>query len=322
MTPTLLSLLTFVSIFIVLISVASLVSDMFLRDRQKVKSRLDEEFHKGQKDTILKSSLFKDLHKLKASEIEGFAAPKLSMRERLEQLLEQSGLTWTMRKLLVVSAVFSFGLALVGIVIPRSWIVAVIGGLVGAVIPLLYVKMKRKSRLKALCLQLPEAYDLMARGLRAGQTISMTMQGVAEEFPQPIAGEFAYCYEQQNLGLASEVALRDLSRRTSLMEINIFVVAIVIQKQVGGNLAEMLEKLAQIVRDRVKMRGTINTLTAEGRMQAGLLMALPPAMFAAMLMFNYKYAIILFNYPMLLVGVLVSMGIGALWIRKIINFDF
>lgn len=322
MTPALLSLLTFVSVLIAMISLASLLSDVFLRDRARVNRRLDEEFRQHQKEGIRKSSLFKDVNKLKASDLEGFAEPKLSRRERLERMLEQSGLTWTLRKLLILSAASSFGLALVGLAIPRSLIVAAIGGLLGGLIPLLYVKMKCNSRLNTLCSQLPEAYDLMARGLRAGQTISMTMQGVAEEFTQPIAGEFAYCYEQQNLGLAADVALRDLSRRTSLMEINIFVVAVVIQKQVGGNLAEILEKLAYLVRERAKMRGTIRTLTAEGRMQAVLLMALPPAMFGAMLVFNYSYAIVLFDHPMLMLGVLVSMGIGALWIRKIINFDF
>lgn len=322
MSPAILSLLTFVSILIVMISVVSLLSDVFLRDRARVSRRLDEEFRQGQKESIRNSSLFKDLHKLKADEIEGFAPPKLTTRERLERMLEQSGLTWTLQKLLVISASSGVGLALIGLVIPRSFMVAAIAGLVGGLIPLLYVRMKCKSRLNTLCSQLPEAYDLMARGLRAGQTISMTMQGVAEEFTQPIAGEFAYCYEQQNLGLAADVALRDLSRRTSLMEINIFVVAVVIQKQVGGNLAEILEKLAYLVRERAKMRGTIRTLTAEGRMQAGLLMALPPAMFLAMLIFNYSYAIILLDYPLLMLGVLVSMGIGALWIRKIINFDF
>lgn len=322
MSPALLSLLTFVSILTVIISVASLLSDMFLRDRARVNRRLDEEFRQGQKESIRKSSLFKDLHKLKAADLEGFAEPKLTIRERLERMLEQSGLTWTLQKLLVISAGSGFGLALIGLAIPRSLIVAAIAGLVGGSIPLLYVKMKCKSRLNTLCAQLPEAYDLMARGLRAGQTISMTMQGVAEEFTQPIAGEFAYCYEQQNLGLPADVALRDLSRRTSLMDINIFVVAVVIQKQVGGNLVEILEKLAYLVRERAKMRGTIRTLTAEGRMQAALLMALPPAMFVAMLIFNYSYAIILFDYPLLILGVLVSMGIGAHWIRKIINFDF
>ncbi len=321
MSPALLSLLTFISILFATISVASLASDMFLRNRARVSRRLDEEFQKNQKEDIRKSSLFKDLHKLKSGEFES-AERKPNLRERLELLLEQSGLTWTLQKLAVLTAVSSFTLMLPGAAIQRSIIFTLLGALFGSVIPWLYVKFKRKSRLDSLCSQLPEAYDLMARGLRAGQTIAMTMKGVAEEFPQPIAGEFAYCYEQQNLGLAADVSLRDLSRRTSLMEVNIFVVAVVIQKQVGGNLAEILEKLAMLVRERAKMRGTINTLTAEGRMQAALLMALPPGMFVAMLVFNREYAMVLLEYPMLLLAVVISMGIGALWIRKIINFDF
>jgi tight adherence protein B len=321
MSPTAISLLAYVSILLALISVTSLLSDFFLPDRSRVNRRL-EELQKGQKEKVRKSSLFKDLHKLKPSEFGSDSEPRLTIRQRLERLLEQSGLDWTLYKLLAISTASSLGFTLPGAAIQRSIAFAVIGALVGVWLPLLYVKMKRKARLKALCDQLPEAYDLMARGLRAGQTVSMTMQGVAEEFPQPIAGEFAYCYEQQNLGLPADVALRDLSRRTALMEINIFVVAVVIQKQVGGNLAEMLEKLALIVRQRAKMRGTISTLTAEGRMQAVMLMALPPGIFGIMLVLNREYAIVLFQYPLLLVGVLVSMTMGALWIRKIINFDF
>lgn len=321
MSPALLSLLTFVSILLVMVSLASLLSDLFLRDQAKVSRRL-EELHQGQKEQIRKSSLFKEFHRLRLGEVDDTGPPKLTLRGRVERMLEQSGLDLTFQGLVWFSVGAALVFTLPGAIVQRSVVVALGGALLGSALPLLYVNFKRKSRLNVLCSQLPEAYDLMARGLRAGQTIAMTMRGVAEEFPQPIAGEFAYCYEQQNLGLSPELALRDLSRRTALMEINIFVVAVVIQKQVGGNLAEMLEKLATIVREREKMRGTISTLTAEGRMQAFLLMALPPAMFAAMLVFNRSYAVVLFEYPSLLVGVVISMGIGALWIRRIINFDF
>src|SRR5690606_12914419 len=142
---------------------------------------------------------------LKSGELEA-AERKPDLRERLELLLEQSGLTWTLQKLAIMSAVSRFILMLPGAIIQRSIVFALLGALLGSVIPWLYVKFKRKLRLDALGSQLPEAYDLMARGLRAGQTIAMTMKGVAEEFPQPIAGEFAYCYEQQNLGLAADVS--------------------------------------------------------------------------------------------------------------------
>ena len=110
--------------------------------------------------------------------------------------------------------------------------------------PLFYVQFKRKARLEKLRSQLPDAFDLMGRVIRAGQTMSQALLAVADEFAQPIAGEFAYCYEQQNLGLPPETAFRDLSRRTGLIEIKIFVLALLVQQQTGGNLAELLDKLS------------------------------------------------------------------------------
>ena len=138
-----------------------------------------------------------------------------------------------------------------------------------------YVQLKRKARLEKLLSQLPDAFDLMARVIRAGQTMSQALQAVADEFDQPIAAEFAYCYEQQNLGLPPEVAFRDLARRTGLLEIKIFVLALLVQQQTGGNLAELLDKLADVVRERFRIRGKIKALTAEGRMQALVLLVLP-----------------------------------------------
>ena len=126
----------------------------------------------------------------------------------------------------------------------------------------------------------------MARVIRAGQTMSQALLAVADEFPPPIAGEFSYCYEQQNLGLSPETAFRDLARRTGLLEIKIFVLALLVQQQTGGNLAELLDKLSAIIRERYRIRGQIKTLTAEGRMQAMVLLALPPGMFLLMLVMN------------------------------------
>lgn len=162
----------------------------------------------------------------------------------------------------------------------------------------------------------------MAQILRAGQSLGQAMQGVATEFTSPIAEEFAYCAEQQNLGLSTEISMRDLAKRTGLVEMNIFVVAVLVQRQVGGNLSEILEKLAFVVRQRFKTRGTIKTLTAEGRLQAAVLMALPPLLLVAMLIVNHDYAMVLIHKPYLIGGMLFFMALGGLWIRKIVNFDF
>jgi tight adherence protein B len=158
--------------------------------------------------------------------------------------------------------------------------------------------------------------------IRAGQTMSQALQAVGNEFDQPIAGEFAYCFEQQNLGLSSEMALRDLARRTGVLEIKIFVLALVVQQQSGGNLAELLDRLATIIRQRFHIKGKIKSLTAEGRLQAVVLLVLPPLILVAVFLLNRTYAQGLLNNPQLIVGMFAAELVGALWIRQIINFDF
>jgi tight adherence protein B len=152
--------------------------------------------------------------------------------------------------------------------------------------------------------------------------MSQALQAVADEFDAPVSAEFAYCFEQQNLGLPPEMALRDLGRRTGLLEIRIFVLALLVQQQTGGNLAEMLDRLAALIRERFRIRGKIRALTAEGRIQALVLLALPPALLMLILFMNRTYAEVLLESPNLLIGMFVSEGLGALWIRKIVNFDF
>ena len=116
--------------------------------------------------------------------------------------------------------------------------------------------------------------------------------------------------------------MRDLARRTGLLEIKIFVLAVLVQQQTGGNLAELLDKLSGVIRERFKVRGKVRALTAEGRIQAVVLLSLPPAMFLMMLFLNRSYAQVLLDHPGLLVGVLVTETLGALWIRKIVNFEY
>ena len=162
--------------------------------------------------------------------------------------------------------------------------------------------------MEKLLSQLPDAFDLMGRVIRAGQTMSQGLQAVADEFAPPIATEFSYCYEQQNLGLSPELAMRDLARRTGLLEIKIFVTAMLVQQQTGGNLAEMLDKLSAIIRQRYRLRGQIKALTAEGRFQAAVLLALPIVMFFVFLVLNPAYEAELLKHPSLIVATLVCEG--------------
>ena len=283
------ALLTFLAGALGVAGVYSIISDLYLRDRSRLRQRVDDEFRQ---------------------------------RQRVDALIEQSGLGLTVRRLLTLTGAAALALAVPAGLVWWCAPAAAAGALVGAAGPLLYVAVKRKARLEKLMAQLPDAFDLMARVIRAGQTMAQALQAVADEFDQPIAGEFAYCYEQQNLGLPPEVALRDLARRTGLLEIKIFVLALLVQQQTGGPLAELLDKLATVIRERFRIRGKIRALTAEGRLQAAILLLIPPAMLLFILVTNRKYGQVLMEYPGLLVGMFVLELLGALWIRKIVNFDF
>jgi tight adherence protein B len=320
MNPTLLLVLTFLAGATAVIGLYAILSDLYLRDRSRLAGRIDEEFRKRQRDRARQSPLFKAIGELAAEAAEEDDQPR-GLVPRLEALIEQSGLTLTVSRLLTVSACLGLGLGVVAWLASGPLAGTILAAL-GSPLPVLYVRFKQQVRKNRLLAQLPDAFDLMARVIRAGQTMSQAQLTVADEFDQPIAAEFSYCYEQQNLGLSPELSLRDLARRTDLIEIKIFVLAILVQQQTGGNLAEMLEKLAIVVRERFRMLGKIRALTAEGRFQAAVLLALPPAMFLIILLLNRQYGQILLDRPGLLAGVFVSELIGALWIRKIVNFDF
>jgi len=187
--------------------------------------------------------------------------------------------------------------------------------------PFLFVLFKRKQRQKKLLSQLPDAYEMLSRILRSGQTVSQAMRAIADEFSSPLAEEFAYCWEQQNLGLTPEASLKELARRTGVLEVKIFVVALTINSTAGGNLSQLLNKLSQVIRDREKMREKVVALTAEGRLQAYMMIALPIGLAGVMSLISPTYLVPLFDYKALIAGTLLWMGVGYFWMQRIINFD-
>jgi tight adherence protein B len=315
-----LTFLTFVAVVTACACAYSIFSDLYLRDRSRVSQRVDEEFRKRVRAQAQRSMLFKDFRAL-AAETGEPEEVQPGLRQRFQAMVEQSGLHITAQQVLAITAGSAIGLGLLGAVVRQNVLVGVVGALIGAAAPLVYVNIKRNARKEKLLSQLPDAFDLMSRVIRAGQTMSQALQSVADEFAPPVAGEFAICYEQQNLGLAPELSLRELARRTGLLELKIFVLAMLVQQQTGGNLSELLDKLSNIIRERYKLRGKIRALTAEGRMQALVLLGLPPAMFLIMLSMNRSYAGVLLEHPMLLWATVITEAIGGVWIRKIVNID-
>jgi tight adherence protein B len=326
---TLMMLLTFVAVALGVVAGYSLLTDLFLMDQEQVRRRVDEEFRTRRLDQARRSPLFKNLDQLHLGR-PGEPPPadlewvlpaddgERSLAARWQVWLEQSALPIRPRDLLGLAAAAGFALGLLGLA-AQGWLLGLAGLALGAGAPLLYVHLRRARRRHQFLTQLPEAFDLMARVLRSGHSVPQALQAVADTFEDPIAGEFACCQEQQNLGLMPETTYRDLARRTALLEVRIFVMAMLIQRQTGGNLSEVLERLAGLVRDRLRLRGQIRTLTAEGRLQALVLLLLPPLVFAALFLLNRKYAEVLLDRPGLLAGAAGSMAVGVVWIRAIIN---
>lgn len=321
MSDSLVPVLAAVSAVAFVAAVYQVVSDLFLRDRSRVSDRVDVEFlkRKAAGAAKKKASLFKNLDQVAGARDEAVSP---GWMERFETMVEQSGLDVAPGRLLAIAAGAATALGAAGFALRGSPLHAAIAAVAGGAAPIWYVKRSRDARLERLRSQLPDAFDLMARVVRAGQSLGQAVLGVAEEFPQPISAEFAYCYEQQNLGLSPEVAFRELTRRTGIVELKIFVLAVLVQQQTGGNLSEMLSKLAGVVRERYRIRGAISALTAEGRMQGWILAAMPPLMLLLLLFLNYEYAVVLFDHGDVLAGTFAAEAVGVLWIRKIVNFEF
>lgn len=321
MTPAMVSGLAATTAVVGVVAIYQVISDLFLRDRSRINDRVDEEFLQKGKDRVKKSSLFKNLGAVAAEAMaDAEAAPTL--KQRLEAMVEQSGMETTAGRVVATAGGAAFGLMLIAFLVRRSPIDAAIAGAVGFGLPFWVVRKKRDARIEKLRSQLPEAFDLMARVVRSGQTLGQALLSVAEEFPMPISAEFSLCHEQQNLGLSAEVAFRDLARRSGVIELRIFVLAVLVQQQTGGNLAEILMKLADVVRERYMIQGTVRTLTAEGRMQGWILAAMPPLMLALLFVMNPSYAGVLFQHPEVLIATAFFELLGGLWIRQIVNFDF
>lgn len=247
---------------------------------------------------------------------------ELDLLGKWQLVVLQSGIAGIGAKAILVAALC---LAMIGagmvVFLTGKFLFGVPVAVVLGLAPLRLVFYKRKVRQKRLLKQLPDAYQMISRGLRSGQTIGQAMRAISEEVSSPLAEEFAYCWEQQNLGLTPEASLKELAKRTGILEIKIFVVALTINASSGGNLSLLLEKLSVVIRERDKMQDKVMALTAEGRMQAYMLVALPFGLAAMISVVNPTYILPLLDYKSVVVGMILWMGVGVMWMQSIIHFD-
>ena len=197
-----------------------------------------------------------------------------------------------------------------------------VGGLIMFMLPWVWLYWKRASRLKKFASQLPDAMELVARALRAGHTLAAGMHVVAEEMPDPVAKEFRRVYEEQNLGIALEDALNNMCERVPNLDLRFFVTSVNIQRQTGGDLAEILDRIGHVIRERFKILGQVKALTAEGRLSGIVLIAMPIGLFLMMLYMKPDYIKLLWTEEMgrkMSIGAIVLMLIGSYAIKKIVD---
>jgi len=244
---------------------------------------------------------------------------------RLRDWLEQAGLKWHPARLLhacLALALLTFVLLWYGVPVVRPS--ALPAAAIAGSLPLLYVLRRRRARLRRFEEQFPDSLEFVARSMRAGHAFSVSLDMIHKEFSEPLAGEFRRTFEEHNLGLPLDAALQKLARRVPLMDVQFFVSAVGLQKRTGGNLAELLDKLALVIRERFKLRGRIRAVSAHGRMTGATLTAIPLGVACMMFLLNRDYVIFFVADPagrMMAAGALLLQVTGYLIIRKIVAIE-
>jgi tight adherence protein B len=226
------------------------------------------------------------------------------------------------------STLFGIGMILGVVGVTISWLAGVkvylapLLGIVMLLIPFAWLLTVRSLRLKKFASQLPDALELVARALRAGHSLAAGMHVVAEEMPAPIADEFNRVYEEQNLGIPIDESLTHMCDRVPNLDLRFFVTSVLIQRTTGGDLAEILDKIGYVIRERFRILGQVKALTAEGRLSGVILIALPFALFLIMLHIKPDYIEKLWTHELgikMSVFALIMQLLGAIVIRKIVN---
>jgi tight adherence protein B len=246
---------------------------------------------------------------------------KVPTVSRLERLLEQADVRQSLGFYFLLSAAFAAGVFTLVYIVSRSVPVAAIMGIGAAFLPWLYVGARKKRRLKLFEHQLPDALDMIARALKAGHAFNGGLQMVVMEFTDPARIEFRKTLDEINFGLSYEDALRNMTERVDCTDLKFFVLSVIIQRQSGGNLAEILEKISSLIRERFKLFDKVRALTGEARISAFILTVLPFAIAAAIFILNPAYIEVLLREPvgrfmLLAAGLMMLMGIYVM--RKMI----
>jgi len=315
-------LVAFLILFIVVMVAVTLASKYWDNKRKKqVSSMLRSDEEKAPEVSI--SNLLMEPTDDSRSFMEKFI-DNLDVMQKLQAHMSQAGLNWTPMKFVFLSIVCAVigGVLGVRFAVLGMGITSVVFGLAMATLPFFYVRRTRAKRLGKLEEQFPEALEFLARSMRAGHAFTISLEMLGEELPEPLGQEFRTLFNEQNLGAALEVAMTNLTNRVPLLDMRFFASSVLLQKQTGGNLAEILTRLAEVIRERFRLKGQVKAASAHGRLTATILMVMPIFTMFALLVVSpgYLQGMAKDSDGKYLIGfAVVGQILGNYFIRRIIN---
>jgi len=270
------------------------------------------------------AKLLKDLEPAQPSGIRRLLS-SFDFTQKSQELLQQAGLDWKPMRLLTTSAMAMVPGLIVGTMIPDvfgRWVNIVAAMALFGAMPYLWVKKKRSKRLGEMEEQLPEALDFMARSMRAGHAFTISLEMLGGELPDPLGQEFRTLFNEQNLGAALDVALRNLCQRVPLLDVRFFASSVMLQRQTGGNLAEILTHLAYLIRERFRLKGQVKAVSSHGRMTALVLTLMPFVTMLGLMFVSPEYLQGMAKDPdgrLMIIGALLAQVLARVFIKKIVN---
>ena len=238
--------------------------------------------------------------------------------------IEQSGVQISISGVLMVAFICALVLGFIAAAALRMWVGWIGGGLLGAWLPFIFLRVKRTRRLRNFEEAFPEALDLISRALKAGHAFATGLKMVADEMPEPIGPEFRKTFDEQNFGLPLKDALANLTVRIPLLDVRFFSTAVLIQRETGGNLSEILENLAHVVRERFKILRQVRVYTAHGRLTGYVLLGLPAFLAIALAFINPEHMQLLFTERlghMMLGATVIMQTVGYFWIKQVVKIE-
>jgi tight adherence protein B len=315
-------IVSFVVVFALTMAAVSMGLKFFDARR---KTQMTEMLHTAAGEPVVAiENLLKELN---AENPTGFKAllDSLHFSRRAQEQIQQAGMTWSSTRLLTLMALLGVAGVVLGTMFPflvNAPITAAVLGLGCSTLPYLYVRHKRQTRLDNLEEQFPEALDFLSRSMRAGHAFSISLEMVGEELADPLGQEFRGLFNEQNLGAPLDVALRNFGVRVPLLDVRFFTSSVLLQRQTGGNLSEILTRLAYIIRERFRLKGQVKAASAHGRLTATILTLLPIGTMLGLLLVAPGYLQAMAadsDGKWMIGGAIVAKVLGNFFIKKIIN---